>query len=93
MNTYNENMRYKPYSIVPVRTGWFGRTEFNILFEESPIRQTNMDYDSLKNMVDLLNSAYQIGYGTGHMHGEIDQLDKTNDALRQAATNEIKEAT
>lgn len=70
-------LTYKPYTIEPIRSGWLGRTEFAICFDDTQIRTTNMDYDNLKSMVHLLNCAWQAGYGSGHVAGEIDQLDKS----------------
>lgn len=74
MNDSNElrsALDYEPYTIKPIRTSWFGRTEFGLYFEDTCIRTTNMDYDNLLKMSALMNCAWQAGYMSGYVAGEI----------------------
>lgn len=71
MRNRDDYPAFKPYTIEPIRTTFFGRTEFAVQFEGSTIRTTTLTYQEAKDIAFLLNVAYSTGYATGDMHREI----------------------
>lgn len=84
-NLYNQ----KPYSL-EVIDGWFGLVKCNIFFEDTCIREISGPIRFVKSVVELLNFAYNNGFGSGHVKGELKQLNESNKLLKEAL-DKIKE--
>lgn len=74
MSQLSQALSFTPYTCQPIRTLWFGRTEFGIYFEDTLIRQTTMSYEDVKHIVELLNSAWQLGYGSAYAQLTLESI-------------------
>lgn len=65
-----DDMR-EPYTYEVVETAFLGFPKCNIIFDETVIREITLPLDAVKEIVSVLNSAYQVGYmeGKAELHG------------------------
>ena len=83
----------EPYTFRRKSVGWFGRT-YEISFEETPIRSiTGADYEYVEEMVDLLNTAWNLGYHSGLVAGSSFATDLAVKEIAKHATGTIKQTS
>ena len=68
----DEDIDDNMYTIRAIKRTWYGRTQFGLYFEDTLIHTTNMDYESLKRIAFLLNTAYNLGFSSGNMYGQFE---------------------
>lgn len=72
MKDFNINDVEKPYSYELTDKTLFGRCIFTLFFEGTPIKQLNgMHLNDVRTTVDILNTAYVLGYGSGFIAGTM----------------------
>ena len=55
----------EPYSYEVVESGFLGWPKCHIIFDETVIRELSMPLEAVKEIVSVLNNAYQVGYMEG----------------------------
>ncbi len=83
----------EPYTFRRTGVSWFGRT-YEVSFEETPIRSiTGSDYEYVQEMVDLLNTAWNIGYHSGLVAGASLATNLAVKEIAEHATRPIKQTS
>jgi len=61
----------EPYSYEVVESALFGWPKCHIIFDETVIRELTLPLNAVREMVNVLNQAYQVGYmeGQANLHG------------------------
>lgn len=55
----------EPYSYEVIESSFLGFPKCHIIFDETVIRELTLPIEAVKEMVNVLNSAYQVGYMEG----------------------------
>ena len=85
-----EMLNQKPYTLEVV-DNWFGVVKCKILCDETCIREIVAPFKFIKSIVELLNFAYNNGFGSGYVQGQLAELDATNKRLKEALLKEQNE--
>jgi hypothetical protein len=67
----SDMMKYNPYTFKKVKNGLFTRV-YEIMFEDTVVRNVEMSSFDVKDIVFLLNAAYHLGYSSGYVCGEME---------------------
>lgn len=92
MSPLNSLLKYKPYTFRPLKT-WrsmlrcFGYIEYGIYFEDLLVRTTTLDYENLKEFINLMNTAWMLGAGSGWAVGQVEANVETKRKLEAAVSD------
>lgn len=64
-----EAEQFKPYSHRRCGRSWFWR---EVMFEDTPVREVGVF--AADDLVFLLNAAYRLGFSSGFIVGELQQM-------------------
>lgn len=77
----------KPYSYKLERknnTFYSGLPEYSILFEDTTVKYLRADHEMVKETINMLNAAYNLGFSSGYVNGELAQVNESNKFLTEA---------